>query len=51
MGGEKITVKVDIESTTERSNIEVPTCLIKGTDENAEEIILCAHLFEEPPQK
>ena len=46
MGGEKITVKVDIESTTERSNIEVPTCLIKGTDENAEEIILCAHLFE-----
>lgn len=46
LGGEKITVKVDIESTTEQSNIEVPTCLIEGTDENAEEVILCAHLFE-----
>lgn len=46
LSGEKITVKVDIESTTEQSNIEVPTCLIEGTDENAEEVILCAHLFE-----
>ncbi|MBR2061182.1 MAG: DUF4910 domain-containing protein, partial [Tidjanibacter sp.] len=46
LGGEKITVKVDIESTTEQSNLEVPTCLIEGTDENAEEVILCAHLFE-----
>ncbi len=44
--GEKITVKADIETTTEETNIEVPTCLIKGADANAEEIILCAHLFE-----
>lgn len=44
--GEKITVKADIETTTEETEIEVPTCLIKGSDANAEEIILCAHLFE-----
>jgi hypothetical protein len=44
--GEKITVKADIETTTEETNIEVPTCVIKGADANAEEIILCAHLYE-----
>ena len=44
--GEKITVKAKIEATTEETNIEVPTCVIKGTNENAEEIILCAHLYE-----
>ena len=44
--GEKITVKAKVETTTEETNIEVPNCVIKGTDENAEEIILCAHLFE-----
>lgn len=44
--GEKITVKADIETATEETNIEVPTCLIKGSDANAEEVILCAHLFE-----
>lgn len=46
LGGEKITVKAKIETATEETNIEVPTCLIKGSDENAEEIILCAHLYE-----
>ncbi len=44
--GEKITVKADIETTTEETNIEVPTCVIKGSDTDAEELILCAHLFE-----
>ena len=44
--GEKITVKADIETATEETNIEVPTCVIKGADANAEEIILCAHLYE-----
>ncbi len=43
---EKITVKAKIEATTEETNIEVPTCVIEGSDENAEEVILCAHLFE-----
>ena len=46
LGGEKITVKAKIETATEETDIEVPNCVIKGTDENAEEIILCAHLFE-----
>ena len=46
MRGEKITVKAKIEATTEETNIEVPTCVIEGSDENAEEVILCAHLFE-----
>ena len=44
--GEKITVKTDIETTTEETEIEVPTCIIKGTDPNAGEVILSAHLFE-----
>ncbi len=46
LSGEKITVKADIETTVEETNIEVPTCVIKGSDVNAEEIILSAHLFE-----
>ncbi len=46
LSGEKITVKADIETTTEETNNEVPTCVIKGCDENAEEVILSAHLFE-----
>lgn len=46
MRGEKITVKADIETSTEETEIEVPTCVIKGTDPDAEEIILSAHLFE-----
>ena len=46
LNGEKITVKADIETATEETNIEVPTCVIKGSDVNAEEVILSAHLFE-----
>ena len=46
MGGEKITVKAKIEAATEETNIEVPTCVIEGSDENAGEVILCAHLYE-----
>ena len=44
--GEKITVKADIETTTEETEIEVPTCVIKGTDPDAGEVILSDHLFE-----
>lgn len=44
--GEKIIVKADIETTTEETEIEVPTCVIKGTDPDAGEVILSAHLFE-----
>lgn len=46
MKGEKITVKAKIETANEETNIEVPTCVIEGTDKNAGEVILCAHLYE-----
>lgn len=44
--GEKITVHAKIETTEEETDIEVPTCVIPGTDPNAEEVIFSAHLFE-----
>ena len=46
LAGEKIRVKAKIETANEETNIEVPTCVIKGSDKDAEEIILCAHLYE-----
>lgn len=44
--GEKITVKAKVETTTEQTDNEVPTCVIKGSDPNAEEMLFVAHLFE-----
>ena len=44
--GEEIEVHVKIEATTEETQIEVPTCVIPGSDPDAEELILSAHLFE-----
>lgn len=44
--GEKITVHAKVEATEEETDIEVPTCLIPGTDPDAEEVIFSAHLFE-----
>lgn len=44
--GEKITVKAKVEVATEQTDNEVPTCVIKGTDPNAEEMLFVAHLFE-----
>lgn len=44
--GEEITVHAKVETAEEETNIEVPTCLIPGTDPNAEEVIFSAHLFE-----
>lgn len=44
--GEHITVKAKVEATTEKTDNEVPTCLIEGSDPDAGEIILVAHLFE-----
>lgn len=44
--GEKIKVSVKIESQIVDNNLEIPTCLIEGTDKNAKEIIFSAHLFE-----
>ena len=44
--GETITVHVKIEATTEETEIEVPTCVIPGSDPEAGEVIFSAHLFE-----
>ena len=44
--GEKITVHAKVEVTEEDTDLEVPTCVIPGTDPNAEEVIFTAHLFE-----
>lgn len=44
--GEKIRVHATVESQTVEYELEVPECRIKGTDPNAGEIILTAHLFE-----
>ena len=44
--GEQITVHAQVEATMEDTDLEVPTCVIPGTDPNAEEVIFTAHLFE-----
>ncbi|HPC97483.1 MAG TPA: DUF4910 domain-containing protein [Bacteroidales bacterium] len=44
--GEKITVEVNIETRTEQVELQVPQCVIKGSDPAAGEIIFTAHLFE-----
>lgn len=44
--GEKITVKAKVEATTEQTDNEVPTCVIKGSDPDAGEMLFVAHLFE-----
>jgi aminopeptidase YwaD len=44
--GEKIRVHAKVESQTVDYDLQVPTCVIPGTDENAEEVIFSAHLFE-----
>jgi aminopeptidase YwaD len=44
--GEKIKVHASIKFRTEEIDIQVPTCFIKGSDPDAGEIIISAHLFE-----
>lgn len=44
--GEKIKVHAVVESETLKYDLQVPTCFISGTDPNAGEIILSAHIFE-----
>jgi len=46
MSGEKITVRVKVESQTEQVDLQIPQCIIAGKDTAAGEIILTAHLFE-----
>jgi len=46
LGGEKIVVHASVKFRTEETDIQVPSCIIKGTDPEAGEIIFSAHLFE-----
>lgn len=44
--GEKITVHALVESQELEYDLQVPTCVIPGTDPEAGEIILSAHIYE-----
>ncbi len=44
--GEKIKVHAVVESQTLNYDLQVPTCLIPGTDPDAGEIIFSAHIYE-----
>jgi hypothetical protein len=44
--GQKITVHAMVESSTADYEMQVPTCIVPGTDPNGQEIIFSAHLFE-----
>ncbi len=44
--GETITVHAVVESQMLKYDLQVTTCLIPGTDANADEIILSAHIYE-----
>ena len=46
LSGEKIKVHAVVEAQTVNYEMQVPSCVIKGTDPNADEIIFSAHLFE-----
>jgi aminopeptidase YwaD len=45
-GKEKITVHAVVRTQNLDYDLEVPSCIIKGTDPNAGEVIFSAHLFE-----
>ena len=44
--GEKIIVHALVKHSEEKLQIQVPGCCIRGTDKNAGEVIISAHLFE-----
>ena len=44
--GEKIEVHAEVEATNVELDVQVPTCVIEGTDPKGEEIIMSAHIFE-----
>ncbi len=44
--GEKIKVHASVKSTMESADLQVPTCVLPGTDPNAGEVIFSAHIFE-----
>lgn len=44
--GEKITVHAQVESTTQNYELQVVEFFIPGSSPDADEVILCAHIFE-----
>jgi hypothetical protein len=44
--GEKITVHAIVEATEVQTDLQIPTCVIAGTDPSGEEVIFSAHIFE-----
>jgi hypothetical protein len=44
--GEKIRVHATVKSTMESTDLQVPTCVLPGSDPNAGEVIFSAHIFE-----
>lgn len=46
LAGEKITVHAQVEVTEYDYTLQVPNCIIPGTDKDGDEIIFSAHLFE-----
>jgi aminopeptidase YwaD len=46
LSGDRITVHAVVKFRTEEVDIQVPTCVIPGTNPEAGEIIISAHLFE-----
>lgn len=44
--GEKIKVRAKVRATTLDLDIQVPTCVIEGTEKGGDEIIICAHIYE-----
>jgi hypothetical protein len=46
LGREKITVHAVVEAQNLDYDLEVPSCIIKGTDPSAGEVVFSAHLYE-----
>lgn len=44
--GEKIIVHAVVEAKTRKYDLQVPTCIIHGSNPEADEIILSAHIYE-----
>jgi Predicted aminopeptidases len=46
LAGEKIVVHAKVKTQQIDAELQVPTCIIQGTDSNAEEVIVIGHIFE-----
>jgi hypothetical protein len=44
--GEKVVIKAEASTTVREAELQVVSCVIEGTEKDAEELIITAHLFE-----